>query len=111
MPPKARQWIEMYQNKEGLFIPTETITEQEVLKEFEEDYVITIIGYGYYFQAKVNEDIIIAIDTEEKTYKKYKEELMYPKIYTNVYHKVIPFTLKEHQLLHKLFAIWWWFDE
>lgn len=100
MPPKVSQWIEMYKNKEGLFIPTKTITEQEVLKVFEE--------WGYHITT--NDKYLVIFDSE-KQFIIDKEQKQYFVSNWNNEHDRYKITLQEHQLLHRLFAIWGWLDE
>lgn len=77
------------------------MTEQEVLKEFEElEYrintnnkdILTLSQYGKH----------IDINKNNKTYECYLIDVGEP---------YMPIELEEHQLLHKLFEIWDWFDE
>lgn len=81
---------------------TSIISEQEVFKEFEElGYVI--IKYNWYTIRLICKelDTTIEIDTEDRWYEsKYTD-----------YDRPQCLTMKEHQLLHKLFKLWGWFDE
>ena len=70
------------------------MTEQEVLKEFEK------LEYRLFSKS---ENVIHLID--EKKSKRYE------KFYLANYCLTAELTMKEHQLLHKLFEIWDWFDE
>lgn len=100
---KVTHSMEMYKNNEGLFIPTKTITEQEVFDEFEElGYKIKINNDDVLQFIVKDEDVVLEINKKFKEYKEF--------CYCGI---LLPenITLKEHQLLHKLFSIWGWFDE
>lgn len=89
MPPKVKQMIREQE-------------EQKIFKEFEElGYEIDEIkGYNiclYKYYEKYDEDYAIIIDLKNKCY------------YCECMDVVID--MKIHQLLHKLFKLWGWFDE
>ena len=88
MPPKVKQMIKEQE-------------EQKIFKEFEElGYTIENIGSILYLRNKEQDvDIKIWIFGKEYSCSIYNRSL------------VSMITLQEHQLLHKLFEIWGWFDE
>lgn len=84
MPPKVAQWI----------IEQE---EQKIFKEFEE------LGYRVCYNKNDFNILALYNDKQGSTINVF-EDKTYNCSYTDI-------TLKEHQLLHKLFELWGWFDE
>ena len=79
----------------------ETPTLEEVKKEWEElGYKLIRNGDFIELLNKVKEEVFI-IDTKHKQYSKTDDRVKF----------TLYITLEEHQLLHKLFEIWGWFDE
>ncbi len=77
------------------------LEEQKIFKEFEElGYEIERIGMAIYLRNK-ELDVEITIWLRNKIYT--------CTLYKRVMAQLI--NLKEHQLLHKLFELWGWFDE
>lgn len=93
---KVTHSMEMYKNHEGLFIPTKTITEQEVFKELEEKgYKITEkIAFGQSFVIEKGHILEVIVYKTKREYSTRLGEI----------------SLELHQLLHKLFSIWGWFE-
>lgn len=89
MPPKVKQMIREQK-------------EQKIFKEFEElGYrIFAIENYNiclYKYYEKYNEEYAITIDLKNKCY--YCDDMD------------IVIDMKIHQLLHKLFELWGWFDD
>ena len=84
MPPKVAQWI----------IEQE---EQKILKQFEEKGYkgSEKIAYGRALFIERNYDLEICVYISKKEYKT----------------RLGVITVELHQLLHKLFELWGWFDE
>lgn len=87
MPPKVAQMIREQE-------------EQKIFKEFEE------LGYNI----TTNDKYLVIFDSNkqfiiDKTYKEY-----FVSNWSNE-HNRYRINLQEHQLLHKLFELWGWFDE
>ncbi len=74
------------------------MTEQEIFKEFE------TLGYQHIDYRNVDEMRLLTFVNKGK-----KINIWFDRSYSipNDY----DLTLREHQLLHKLFEIWGWFDE
>ena len=86
MPPKVAQWI----------IEQE---EQKILKEFEELGYECIINDKYFLELRAKRICnLIHISKKYKWYGTDSED-------------ILQIGMQEHQLLHKLFELWGWFDE
>ena len=80
-------------------------TEQEVFKK------LFKIGFSVHY-SKDNEFLVDFYNVEEMSVIKIdKKNKRYIKVDSIYYTSFVPISLKEHQLLHKLFEIWGWFDE
>ena len=90
MPPKVAQMIREQE-------------EQKILKEFKK------IGYESQSSPKNEKEFsMLSLNALIVINKKTKE---YIKVNCYSLSEFVPISLKEHQLLHKLFEIWGWFDE
>lgn len=77
--------------------------EQKILKEFKK------IGYEAQSSSKNEKEFsMLSLNALIVINKKTKE---YIKVNCYNLTEFVPISLKEHQLLHRLFAIWGWFDE
>ena len=77
--------------------------EQKIFKEFEE------LGYGIERNTDISEIYLTNKRADCKiVINKFKETYYVREFYTNEYQMLLQ---KEHQLLHKLFELWGWFDE
>ena len=80
-------------------------TEEEIFKEFFK------IGFSVNY-SEDNKYLVDLINTEEMSIIKIdKKGKRYIKVNSVNYSEFVPISFEEHQLLHKLFKIWGWFDE
>lgn len=89
MPPEVKQMIKEQE-------------EQKIFEEFEE------LGYRIY--GKNDYYIFLVNNQTNRTINIHLKSKMYEKFYKGIATITSAFTMKEHQLLHKLFTLWGWFD-
>lgn len=69
------------------------------------------IGFSLH-RSEDNEFLLAFYNVEEMSVINVnKKSKRYIKVDSVFYEKFVPITLKEHQLLHRLFTIWGWIDE